>query len=399
MNGIKRNRKGFTLMEVMVSIALIGILFTPMLAFFSNSTQTNIRIKNLQRATTAAQAVMEEFRSYETIEDMVFTYWNSADDKVCKDSSCSQEFDDIYVGGKFIKYDNPFYFQKNGIESDGKTYVARVKLDTSKYEKLNKGEMPVISSLGTETTVVAKEKDETSNKIREFEQLYFNKTGYTDKDADYFAEHLLKTTKVVIKDTDESGTPISDGMVNVRIYNEYTLTVSVPGCDHAQIGEDIYNGLMEEKRLKGIYVFFNFDVTSTGSSFRKISQNMEVTIDYKNSPADWQCGYTVYAVCQGIHVMDTDKILKDEEDNPAMTNFVNLKGLWMHFTSTSHVSGQKAKVWTNFPADVDSVCVQSPMEDIVDTEEIKRLADLTVEIYNEGDMSKPVITMTSTRGE
>lgn len=386
-------------MEVMVSIALIGILFTPMLAFFSNSTQTNIRIKNLQRATTAAQAVMEEFRSYETIEDMVFTYWNSADDDVYKDSSYSQAFDNIYVGGKFINYDNPFYFQKNGIRSDGKEYVARVTLDTSKYKKLNEGDMPVISSLGTETTVVAKEKDETSNKIREFEQLYFNATGLRDKDADYFAEHLLKTTKVVIKDTDESGTPISDGMVNVRIYNEYTLTVSVSGCDHAQIGEDIYNGLMEEKRLKGIYVFFNFDVTSTGSSFRKISQNMEVTIDYGHAAADWQCGYTVYAVCQGIHVMDTDQILRDEKNNSAMTDFVNLKGLWMHFTSTSHVSGQRAKVWTNFPADVSSVCGQSPMEEIVDTENIKRLADLTVEIYNSGDLSKPVITMTSTRGE
>lgn len=401
MNGIKRNRKGFTLMEVMVSIALIGILFTPMLAFFSNSTQTNIRIKNLQRATTAAQAVMEEFRSYERIEDMVGAYWSAATGgAVFQDSGYSQTFDNIYVGGSFVG-NKKFFFQKNGIKSDGKEYVARVEVDTTKYDILNNEDRPVISSLGTETTVVAKEKDETSNKIREFEQLYFNKTGLRDKDEDYFAEHLLKTTKVVIKDTDESGTPISDGMVHVRVYSEYTLTgPTVDGCENAQVGEDIYDGLMEEKRMKGIYVFFNFDVTSTGSNFRKISQNMEVIIDYHNSPADWQCGYTVYAVCQGIHVMDTDQILKDEKDNKAMTNFVTLKGLEMHFTSTSHVSGQKAKVWTNFPADAGSVCGQSPMDTIVGTEKIKRLAKLTVNIYNKDDTSfSHPVTIESTRGE
>lgn len=396
MNGIKRNRNGFSLMEVMVSIALIGILFTPMLAFFSHSTQMNLKVKNIQRANTAAQAVMEEFRSYERIEDMVNTYWStSTDGNVYENNDYTGTFDHIYENGHFIPNEK-FYFQKNGIISDGKEYVARIDVDAQKYHALNNIEMPVISSLGSETTVVAKEQDETTDKIREFKQLHFNKTG-VNRNEDYFAERLLKTMKVVIKDTDDTGAEISNGMVYVRVYSEYTLTENVDGCENAQVGDDIYNGLMEEERMKGIYVFFNFDITSR-SSGRKISQKMEVNIDYQHPPQNWQCDYTVYAVCQGIHVMDTDEMIKDDTPEKKMTTYATMNNLSMNFASVSNMSS-KAKVWTNYLPDNASVCSQSEMKDIVGTERINRLSELTVKIYNKDDLSTPLVTMTSTRGE
>ncbi|MCI8410814.1 MAG: type II secretion system protein [Lachnospiraceae bacterium] len=399
MNGIKKNRKGFTLMEVMVSIALIGILFTPMLTFFSHSTQTNIRVKNIQRANTAAQAVMEEFRSYERIEDIAAAYVStSVDGGIFDNEKFNQRINNIYDSNNdFIKKDK-YYFQKNGIKSDGKEYVARVEVDTTKYKKLNDKDMPVISSLGSDTTVVAQEQDETLDKIREFKRLHFNVTGI-EHDIDYFADRLYKTMKVEVSDVDESGNEIANGMVHVRVYSEYTLTESVAGCESAQIGADIYNGLMEESRLKGIYVFFYFDVTGA----RTISQGLDVSIDFHNPPENWQCDYMVYAVCQGVHIVDTDQILKDDNDNKEMTNYITMHGSQMHFTSRNNsMPGKVAKIWTNFPKDSTtdtSICQQSSMDMIVGTEKIKRLSELTVWIYNKDDLSKPVATMTSTRGE
>lgn len=395
MNGIKRHRKGFTLMEVMVSIALIGILFTPMLAFFSNSAQTNVRIKNVQRATTAAQAVMEEFRSYQRIEDIAAVYAPAT-----ADGGMYEEGD--YTNRIYTIDDsnhNIYYFQKNGIISDGKEYIARVKVDTTRYNSLNKIKtMPVISSLGSDTTVVALEKDETLDKIREFRRLHFNETGI-DESIDFFAEKLNKTMKVEITDTDEAGNPISTGMVHVRVYSEYTLNGSVAGCDGAQTGPDIYNGLMEESQLKGIYVFFNFDVTGS----RTISQGFDVSIDYTNPPADWQCNYKVYAVCQSVHIVDTDQILKDDNDDKAMTTYIGGHGSNMHFESkNTNVTGKVAKIWTNFPKDSSTngtICEESILDNIVDTEYIDRLSDLTVSIYNKDDLSRDVVTIESTRGE
>ncbi|MDE7422228.1 MAG: type II secretion system GspH family protein [Lachnospiraceae bacterium] len=396
MNGIKRHRKGFTLMEVMVSIALIGILFTPMLAFFSNSAQTNVRIKNVQRANTAAQAVMEEFRSYQRIEDIAAVYAPAtADGGMFKEGNYNTT-DRIYTIND--SNNSIYYFQKNGIESDGKEYIARVKVDTTGYHTLNSTGMPVISSLGSDTTVVALEKDETLDKIREFRRLHFNETGINES-IDFFAEKLNKTMKVEITDTDETGNPISAGMVHVRVYSEYTLNGSVPGCEHAQTGPDIYNGLMEESQLKGIYVFFNYDVTGS----RTISQGFDVSIDYTNPPVDWQCNYMVYAVCQSVHIVDTDQILKDDKDNKAMTEYIGNHGSYMHFESrNSSIAGKVAKIWTNFPKDAttsDMICEQSTMDNIVGTEMIQRLSDLTVSIYNKDDLSKPVVTIDSTRGE
>lgn len=420
MAGLKRNQKGFTLMEVMVSIALIGMLFTPMLAFFSHSTQTNIRVKNIQRANTAAQAVMEEFRSYATIQDIASTYGanTGSDDKMYmtysdynKSNGPTQIID---ANGDFIAKDDKYYFVKEGIESDGKEYVARVEIDTTPYKLLtnvNDRSMPVISSLGSETTVVAKEDDETMDKIREYKKLYFNKTGI-NLDEDYFAERLLKTMRVVISDTittvDEHGNsttePVASDMVHVRVYSEYALTETVDGCENAQVGSDIYNGLMEESRLQGIYVFFNFDVTNNGA--RKIMTDLEVSVDYHQQHDNWKCGYTVYAVCQSIYKVDEDVKLTGTD----MEDYVNHNSPKINIKSKSFVngvthedspeSGMTAGIWTNFPCNSthDKYSSQS-METIVGTENIQRLSALTVQIFNKDDFTKPVATLISTRGE
>lgn len=344
MARIRRNRKGFTLMEVLVSIAIIGVVFMPILTFFSNSSQTNVKVKNIQRANTVAQSVMEEFRSYATIQDMAETYWNdegSGDTMFMTDSSYNKSGRPGVIvdsNGVFQEKDN-YYFLKEGINFDGKDYVAQIHVSPGDYNTLNGVELPVISSLGSETTVVAREEEETLDKIREYTRLHFNKTG-VNLNVDDIASKIRKTMMVEITDTvtvenadgSQSTEPVADGMVHVRVYNKYDLTTTIDGCENAQMGHDIFDGLMEESQLEGIYVFYNYDITKANT---QIMQGMEVVVDLQQTYTNWKCNYTVYAVCQGIKEVDEDVFLTGTK----MEDYINAKNPSIKLSATTNVNG------------------------------------------------------------
>ena len=60
----KVNNDGFTLAELIISIALLGIVVVPILSYFTNANGFNGRAKQMQRASSAAQAVLEETQAY-----------------------------------------------------------------------------------------------------------------------------------------------------------------------------------------------------------------------------------------------------------------------------------------------------------------------------------------------
>ena len=70
MKHVPKRTKGFTLMEVMVSIAIVGILFLPMLSFFSHAVKINVASKNMQRANAVGQSVIEEVKQYKNLAAM-----------------------------------------------------------------------------------------------------------------------------------------------------------------------------------------------------------------------------------------------------------------------------------------------------------------------------------------
>lgn len=56
------NNRGVTLVEIIVSIALLGIIVTPLASFFVNSIKTNILSEQQAEANQLAQSYMEEYR-------------------------------------------------------------------------------------------------------------------------------------------------------------------------------------------------------------------------------------------------------------------------------------------------------------------------------------------------
>ena len=204
MTNNKINTKGFTLMEVLVSIAMVGILFTPMLTFFSHSTNTNVNAKNMQRVNTVGQSVMEEVRSYDTIADMVSVYQDTTNTDLVRTESDFRKKCTTAIKNADGTYANTkYYFVRNGLESDGKKYRAEITVDTDAYRHLNDKEVPVISSLGSGSTVMVAEIDETMNALYEYQSRYHAKTG-NDISLETLAAKLNKKIKVDITDTTNS---------------------------------------------------------------------------------------------------------------------------------------------------------------------------------------------------
>lgn len=61
----KLNRKGMTLVEVIVAMAILAIVITPALRIFASTSNTNLSSRLRQRATSVAEGAMESFKAYD----------------------------------------------------------------------------------------------------------------------------------------------------------------------------------------------------------------------------------------------------------------------------------------------------------------------------------------------
>ncbi len=61
---IKSNNKGFSIVELIVSIAVLSIVFIPIINAFLSTVRTNAKAQRMQNATAVAQDVMETVKRY-----------------------------------------------------------------------------------------------------------------------------------------------------------------------------------------------------------------------------------------------------------------------------------------------------------------------------------------------
>lgn len=66
---LRKQKKGFTLVEVIISIAALGIICAVLLRLFVLSSNTNDAAKNAQKAELFATSVIESISCADTIED------------------------------------------------------------------------------------------------------------------------------------------------------------------------------------------------------------------------------------------------------------------------------------------------------------------------------------------
>lgn len=217
--------KGFTLVELLVAIAILSIVVFPTMQVFITATKTNTRARTELQATITADSVLESAKSFS-----IYTF-----DNQCKKVYDSNGTDFKLLAGKVVggseqKFTSAAYGGTVGVvifESDGKT-VKEVKKNTSEAFK------SIDKFLTGETVRYAY----AINGIKQSRQIF---------DAVVIFEHNdeLKNDTTISGSVYNSSDANSVASSNDAVYN-YEFKISVYVYKHAEVpeyvGKNLYDG-------------------------------------------------------------------------------------------------------------------------------------------------------------
>lgn len=191
----KTNNKGFTLIEIVIAVAILSILLTPILKQFANTLETSRKAKALQQANETAVYEMEEFQTV-----------------------TKEELDDKY-GDPTVHTDMVVRL----LDTDGTEITSTLKYSAYEY-KLDDRKIGAKQDVYSNVVVL----DDLSNKIRAYggeSATKHYKVAYnlTDADLGKFGTGFTLTnegsiveyndagfvTAIVCTDKNENGTPVS----------------------------------------------------------------------------------------------------------------------------------------------------------------------------------------------
>ena len=117
----KTNNKGFTLIEIVIAVAILSVLLTPILKQFANTLETSRKAKALQEVNEMAGSEMEEFQTVSredlndrygdpTIHaDLSVTMYDTSANEIATDltySAYEYQLPESEIGAKRDKYSN-----------------------------------------------------------------------------------------------------------------------------------------------------------------------------------------------------------------------------------------------------------------------------------------------------
>ena len=273
MRLLKESKEGFSLIEVIVAVAILAIVALPILFYFTDAAVHSAKGKNEQEANMAAQSVIEELDSVEDfggIEDYLdkvsgsgWTVKNKAPEPI-----------DLSDPSDATKVKTTL--EKAGVDVDGHTYNANITIDYSAYPALvgsdgkvlqhyNTYDNPHFAELYSDSSVVASEGDQTMVGVN---NLYYqlNKVDPSESSDEnfHFAEKVSKDTIKLNMDRtfvlDVSGVPGSTDLLRVRAYYrfDYNLTAHpVTGVTAVQpVTAVMEDTKVERGKLENVFFMF-----------------------------------------------------------------------------------------------------------------------------------------------
>lgn len=273
---MRKDDKGFTLVELLIAVIIMAIVAVPLLHGFVTSYRVNARSREMMRATTLAQNEMEIFEK-EKLEVLLdgTTYDYNVDPPETYSAT------DPATGE--VTEHTAYTFRHEGIvndESGREMFDVVVKLDpesdltnnvaTDLYYDKNTEQLLYMNSLSgvdSATYVQRIRHGETNGEDEEVYQLYVNRqlpdgtTGSNYSVTD-FARELQRTITVTIEQTNQNGFETTVAKVNYRYR-----------CDYGQVPTEYR--------------------TYTGGD--KVIFNNSQTLDDEGNPIDLKSVYLFYA--------------------------------------------------------------------------------------------------------
>lgn len=249
---MRKDNKGMTLIELLVAIAMLGVVVSPFLKTFTISARQNNKARETFRATTVAQNLMEGLRAFSLEEICTQVNNDVANTKLYMpngyrdhkelENNAGEKSGEIKDGKYIFKStdSNEYELGICGIEEDGKIYDARILLDASSYPLINENDAEIeVDTMNEATDIIFDlSQNEETEALKEWEPLDWSK---------------IERTFDIIVDKDNGN---NNGKGNASKQNrEVTIEVSYRNIETNKTvkGKSLTKTVAE---LKNVYIYY-----------------------------------------------------------------------------------------------------------------------------------------------
>ena len=259
-------KKGFTLIEIIITVAVLAIISIPLFQYFTEAAKQNARMKSQQNAMLAAQNTLEELKA----------------ERISITSPAALTLGTGVVSGSAVSRDwmiqatpnpskNGEYTVKRSCTLNGGSYTVTAKVTPVKEVKNSSGTVTYqdmeIPKMDSSKDIIASERGTADvNAQMQFYNLYANYCENNHKSKTMTAVDFKGKLKkeICIKISRENTVN-----ARVRVYYRYTYNniFSYPDgiYSNSKYEEDIANKAILESKLSDIYVFYTPDSIGSGS--------------------------------------------------------------------------------------------------------------------------------------
>lgn len=352
-----KNNKGFSLVELLVTMAVIAIVTIPLLQTFVVSNRINSSAKRTQNATDLAQNIAEQFSAI-SLDKLKSTYSHFDKDGYLVFQNIGDKTEVIGEGDAAVPYN---YFEG----ADGERFYATVVLNSNDYKDINSVTEPNINSIYSTSNVVA------FNQIKKYDSTVLTSfrvnKGIAASDIDY--SRIKKTCNFYI-DENQLGTGIS---YSYRLTVKYTYCSKVAGVyvpvtdasgEEINLSYDFSLGegiLSDTQTAPDLYIVYTpYDVNDSNHILASARDEVNVFYRQGSDKEDWEKNVNVCIVQQNVtHVAssgiqvslvpdnvkmqaynytatETELYSKDDPNAVNMSIFSNITGIGPDFTKGSN---------------------------------------------------------------
>lgn len=368
------NNAGFSLLEVVLAMAILAIISIPLLSYFTDSMKYNTKMADKQHATNLAQEIAEDLK---------------AQDRLIQDTA---------TAGSKPLYGLPYLTSKgyvaskntlatNGVGTaeyigDADTikedYDVKISIDTNRAA--NTKLLPQIYGIDDTSDVLLVDDNQFDQALTYFRSVNTNYASVhsgAKLSDDAIKKEMKRTITVMIsKGSGSNGYDV----VAKASYRCAKLEGSGSGEKTFDLTEDLVNThLGGKKAVHAIYFLYRYNSGST-----------EDTLEIKSKDTSVSCEPEVHIICQ----------------NPTD---IKAASTYQFYLNTYYKPLKQSQIYTNLSDSLKAGILYgngtpvSAKEDLVTTGSQVRTVDMQIEIYKKGQVgtagAEPYITVKASKGE
>ena len=248
---LRQDAKGFTLVELMLTIAILGVITIPLYSYFTDAEKHNAQSRMKQNATVAAQDVLEEFKnSAYSLDDWQVVCTNAPD----WSKKTDPDADGKYTLKRTLKIDRHTF----DVEADItplKGVLTTGGAITTKYER------SLVGSMDTDKDMLVTENGLTSQEA----ELFF-RGKYVDECANSAMTPSATVESDILSHLQceiivTASAPDNDVTKPVQLKTEYVYTYPGSTADGVDLSaleyrDTVASASIVAEKLNNIYLFY-----------------------------------------------------------------------------------------------------------------------------------------------